>query len=280
MKLATFTESGRGSWGIVEGDSVADVGAVLAHRYAGIRQLLAGNGLAEASKALASARRIAMSQVKLDLPVPDAARIICIGRNYRAHVAEGSAPPPEHPEFFLRTSDSLVPHGDVVQRPKVSTSFDYEGELAVVIGRGGRHIAKADALSHVAGYTILEDGSVRDFQRQHSLAAGKNFHRSGAMGPWICTADEIPDPSRLTLTTRLNGNQVQHSGLDALIFDIPTLIAYLSDIFLLAPGDVIATGTPAGVGFARKPPLWVKAGDRIEVEIQPIGTLAVGVEDA
>ena len=261
----------------MQGDSVADLSATLGAQWPSLRHAIADDALGKLREACTSAQLIPLAQVSLQLPVRDPGKIICIGRNYRDHVAEGSAPLPQQPEIFLRTIDSLVPHGGQVLRPAVSTWFDYEGELAVVIGKGGRSIQKSDALGHVAGYTIFEDGSIRDYQRTHSLVAGKNFHRSGAMGPWIVTSDEIPDPSRLILCTRLNGEQMQRSGTDMLIFDVPTLISYLSDVFLLAPGDIISTGTPAGVGAARKPPRWLVPGDRLQVEISAIGTLAVDV---
>jgi 2-keto-4-pentenoate hydratase/2-oxohepta-3-ene-1,7-dioic acid hydratase in catechol pathway len=176
-------------------------------------------------------------------------------------------PSPENPQVFLRLVNTLVAHNQPMVRPRISGDFDYEGELAVVIGRPGRHIAKSDALSHIFGYTCFNDGSIRDIQFKHSIAAGKNFHATGGFGPWIVTADEIPDPTRLQLVTRLKGKEVQHTGIDDLIFDIPTLISYCSDWTPLVAGDVISTGTPEGVGFARKPPLWMKPGDVVEVEI-------------
>ena len=158
-------------------------------------------------------------------------------------------------------------------RPKASTSFDYEGELALVIGLPGRHIATAEAMRHVAGYACFNDGSIRDFQFDHSVAAGKNFPATGGFGPWLVTADEIPDPTTLELTTRLNDVVVQHAGLGSLIFDLPAIVAYVSSFTPLAVGDVIATGTPEGVGFARKPPLWLRPGDTVEVDIPGVGTL-------
>jgi 2-keto-4-pentenoate hydratase/2-oxohepta-3-ene-1,7-dioic acid hydratase in catechol pathway len=158
-------------------------------------------------------------------------------------------------------------------RPILSGDFDYEGELAIIIGKGGHHIAKTDALTHVFGYACFNDGSLRDYQFKHSLAVGKNFPSTGGFGPWIATSDTIPDPSKLTLTTRVNGAQVQHKGIDDMIFDVPSIISYVSSWTALVPGDVIATGTPEGVGFARKPPLWLKAGDTVEVEISGIGVL-------
>lgn len=202
--------------------------------------------------------------------VPNGQKIVCIGHNYHGHAP---VEPKEWPDFFIRFPDSLVGHGEPLQRPKVSPSYDFEGELAVVIGREGRHIRREDALSHIAGYTCFLDGSVRDYQAR-SMAAGKNFRASGAMGPFMLTADEVPDPSRLVLSTTLNGERVQHSGLDQLIHSIPKIISYLSEIMLLQPGDVISTGTPEGLGVSRQPPLWMKPGDRISVQIEPIGILS------
>src|SRR5207302_9208048 len=204
-------------------------------------------------------------------PRPD--KIVCIGLHYRAHAAEAGLKVPEHPSLFLRLANTLVPHGGEMIRPKASADMDYEGELAVVIGRGGRHIAAADALAHVAGYSCFNDGSLRDFQFKHSVAVGKNFIATGGFGPWLVTGDEIPDPAALTLTTRLNGVEVQRGTTADMIFDVPTIIAYVSGFTRLEPGDVISTGTPPGVGLARKPPLWLKPGDVVEVEISKIGVL-------
>ena len=175
--------------------------------------------------------------------------------------------------MFVRFADTLVGHGGELIRPKVSDNFDFEGELAVVIGKGGRHIAAERALDHVAGYTCFVDGSVRDYQK-FSVTSGKNFPGTGPLGPWLVTTDEIPDPSRLTLMTRLNGKEMQHSTTDLLIYSIPQIIAFCSDFTALSPGDVIATGTPEGVGHSRKPPLWMKPGDTLEVEITGIGICA------
>jgi 2-keto-4-pentenoate hydratase/2-oxohepta-3-ene-1,7-dioic acid hydratase in catechol pathway len=162
--------------------------------------------------------------------------------------------------------------------PKISSNYDFEGELAVVIGKPARHVSEESALEYVFGYTCFNDGSIRDIQFDHSLIAGKNFPSTGAMGPYIVTTDEVPDPAQLNLTTRLNGQVVQSKGLDDLIFDVPQIISYLSTIMLLEPGDVIATGTPEGVGYARTPPLWMKSGDIVEVEITKIGALVNHVE--
>jgi 2-keto-4-pentenoate hydratase/2-oxohepta-3-ene-1,7-dioic acid hydratase in catechol pathway len=272
MKLVSFSLSGRRSYGIVVGDGILDLGRRLGQRYPTLRAAIAGGVLGEAAAAN-GAPDVALSQVALLPPIPDPDKIICAGLNYRAHAAEAGVPPPENPPIFLRLLDTLVGHEGAMIRPRISGDFDYEGELALVIGEPGRHIAKADALRHVFGYTCFNDGSVRDIQFKHSIAAGKNFHATGGFGPWIVTADEIPDPTRLRLVTRLNGREVQRTGIDDLIFDIPTLIAYCSQWTPLVPGDVISTGTPSGVGFARKPPLWMKPADIVEVEISGIGIL-------
>ncbi len=283
MKLLSFTQAGRDSWGAVVGDGVVDLGARLAGRYRRLRDAIEADASGDLAAAAAGAGAdFRWSEIGFRLPLPDPERVFCIGRNYRGHVAEAGHKLPEQPSLFLRLAASLVPHGGALVRPRVSNDFDYEGELAVVIGKGGRHIARADALGHVFGYTILNDGSVRDYQFKHSLIVGKNFARTGSCGPWLVTRDEIPDPAQLHLATRLNGVEVQSSGTDDLIFDIPTIISYISSFTPLVAGDVIATGTPEGVGFARTPPLWMKPGDVIEVEISSIGVLrnAVIAEEA
>ena len=180
---------------------------------------------------------------------------------------------PDFPSMFIRLGSSVVAHQQNIILPKVSNQFDFEGELAVVIGKEGRHISRQDALSHIAGYSIFMDGSIRDFQFAHSLTAGKNFFGTGSFGPYFVSADEVGNPSDLHLQTRLNGIEVQHTKTDDLIFDIPYLIEYISSYTPLLPGDIIATGTPEGVGFARNPPLWMKAGDQLEVEISHLGIL-------
>ncbi|NUR13954.1 MAG: fumarylacetoacetate hydrolase family protein, partial [Bradyrhizobium sp.] len=206
--------------------------------------------------------------------IPDPGKIICVGLNYRDHVAETGRTVTEKPALFARFSCSQVGHLQPIVKPKVSDDFDYEGELALVIGKEGRHIPAGRALDHVAGYACYNEGSVRDWQRHTSqFLSGKTFADSGSFGPWLVTADEIPDPSRLTLQTRLNGTVVQDTTTDLLITAIPELLAYISTICPLAPGDVIVTGTPGGVGAKRTPPLWMRPGDTVEVEISGIGIL-------
>jgi 2-keto-4-pentenoate hydratase/2-oxohepta-3-ene-1,7-dioic acid hydratase in catechol pathway len=214
-----------------------------------------------------------LGAAKLQIPLDPGARIFCIGVNYRSHVAETHREVEPQPSVFIRTQASVVAHGAGMVRPTISDNFDYEGELTVVIGRAGRLISQADAFNHIAGYTCFNDGSIRDFQK-HSVTSGKNFEASGACGPWIVTAGELPDPTKLTLVTRLNGVEVQRSTTDLLIHSIPRIMEYISTITTLEPGDIIATGTPAGVGSRRTPPLWMKPGDTIEVDISSIGVLS------
>jgi 2-keto-4-pentenoate hydratase/2-oxohepta-3-ene-1,7-dioic acid hydratase in catechol pathway len=213
------------------------------------------------------------------IPSP-AAKILCIGINYRPHMLEMGREPPDYPVVFVRFGSSLVGHDEPLIKPRVSDKFDFEGELAVIIGKRARHVRRDRALDHVAGFTCLNDGSVRDFQRHSGqFTPGKNFIASGSMGPWMVTRDELPDPTALSLTTRLNGDVVQSERTSELLFGIPELIEYISIWTALEPGDVIATGTPGGVGAGRKPPLWMKGGDTVEVEISDIGCLRNRIAD-
>jgi 2-keto-4-pentenoate hydratase/2-oxohepta-3-ene-1,7-dioic acid hydratase in catechol pathway len=279
MKVASYLKSGHPAYGVVAGEGVVTASERLAARYPTLRSLLAGQAL-EALGADTRGRAPDLEVADLTfLPViPDPAKIWCIGVNYADHRAETGRTSEQNVSCFVRLTNSLIGHGDAMLRPKASPNFDFEGELAVIIGKGGRHIAEKDALGHIAGYSCFVDGSVRDYQK-HSVAAGKNFHATGPFGPWMTTSDEIPDPTRLTLVTRLNGEEMQRSGTDKLIYTIPWLINYLSKITPLEPGDVIATGTPAGVGHRRSPQLWMKPGDVLEVEISQIGTLRNPVAD-
>jgi len=272
MKLISFEQGGRESYGAVAGDGVVDLGK----RLTGHPTLRTALGAMDELRAAAdNAPDIALADVTLLPPITDAYRIMCVGLNYRTHIEETGRETPTHPILFARYADSHVAHGQPMIRPRVSEHFDFEGELAFVVGKPGRHISKADALSHVAGYSCYNDGSVRDFQRHTSqFTPGKNFHHSGAFGPWLVTADELPDPGAMTLETRLNGEVVQHAETSDLLFDVPELIEYMSKVWPLRVGDVVATGTTGGVGAARKPPLWMKAGDKIEVEISGVGLLA------
>jgi 2-keto-4-pentenoate hydratase/2-oxohepta-3-ene-1,7-dioic acid hydratase in catechol pathway len=279
MKLASYTVGGKAAFGVVEGDGVIDATRRLSGRFSTLRQVLAADALDEVRHATAGhAPDHELADVTFLPVVPDPQRIVCVGINYRSHAEETGRDISPAPSVFLRLADTLVGHGGALVRPKVSDKFDFEGELAVVIGRPGCHVAEADALTYVAGYTCFVDGSVRDYQK-FSVTSGKNFPGTGPLGPFLVTADEIPGPTRLTLVTRLNGQEMQRSGTDMLIYSIPQVIRFVSDFTGLSPGDVIATGTPAGVGHRRTPPLWMKAGDVLEVEISGIGTLRNPVVD-
>jgi 2-keto-4-pentenoate hydratase/2-oxohepta-3-ene-1,7-dioic acid hydratase in catechol pathway len=279
MKLASYVADGKECFGVVAGDGVITLNERLGGRYASLRDAIAAGAFAEIKKATEGAKPDhALADIRWLPAIPNPERILCAGINYRSHAAETGRELPKQPSMFIRLTDTLVGHEGEMIRPSVSQQFDFEGELAVVIGRGGRHIPVDRALDHVAGYTCFVDGSVRDFQK-FSVTSGKNFPGTGPLGPWIVTTDEIPDPTRLTLTTRLNGTEMQHSGTDLLIYSVPQIIAFCSDFTTLAPGDVIATGTPEGVGHRRNPPLWMKPGDMLEVEISGIGTLRTRVVD-
>jgi 2-keto-4-pentenoate hydratase/2-oxohepta-3-ene-1,7-dioic acid hydratase in catechol pathway len=279
MKLASYVADGTPAFGVVSGDGVITMNHRMGGRPADLKAALAAGSIPRMRELAADAKpdhKLAAIQFLPVIPNPEL--IACAGVNYRAHAAETGRELPKQPSMFLRRTNTLVGHEGKLVRPLLSTQFDFEGELTVVIGRGGRHIKMADALEHVAGYTILVDGSVRDYQK-FSVTSGKNWPGTGPLGPWLVTPDEIPDPSKLTLMTRLNGTEVQHSGTDMLIYSIPQIIAFVSDFTPLSPGDVIATGTPEGVGHRRTPPLYMKAGDVLEVEISSIGTLRNRVVD-
>ncbi|MBT5241650.1 MAG: fumarylacetoacetate hydrolase family protein [Rhodospirillaceae bacterium] len=218
-----------------------------------------------------------LDHVVLHQVVPDTGRIICVGKNYKDHAKEMGGEVPANPNLFMRTAQSVVGHQQSVIMPTASDQYDFEGELAVVMGRGGRHIPVDKALEYVAGYSCFLDGSVRDYQK-HSFTAGKNFDSSGACGPWLVPAREIPDPQALQLTTRVNGEVMQHASTADMIFSVAVVISYISEFTHLEPGDVLATGTPAGVGAGRTPPLWLKPGDQIDVEIENVGTLSNSVK--
>lgn len=269
MKIVSFALGSEISYGLVRDGRIIDVG----RRHGGsvLDHLADMSGLRDYEGENAD---FSLDDVQLLPPVPSSPRIICIGLNYKSHIAETGHEPPAYPILFPRYPSSLVGSGVPMVRPRVSDRFDFEGELAFVIGRPGRHIPEERALEHVAGYACFNDGSIRDFQRHTSqFLPGKNFDRSGSFGPWLVTPDEVGDIGALQLTTRLNGDIVQQAGIDDLLFGVEALIAYISQIWEVRPGDVIATGTTGGVGAARTPQLWMKPGDRVEVEIDRLGTL-------
>jgi 2-keto-4-pentenoate hydratase/2-oxohepta-3-ene-1,7-dioic acid hydratase in catechol pathway len=277
MKLLSFTAGGHEYFGALSGDGIVTLNDKVGQPS--LRAALAAGAIEAMRKAAREAtpdRTLAETNFRPLIPQPN--KILCAGVNYRAHAAEVARELPKQPSMFVRFADTLVGHDCEMIRPKLSDNFDYEGELALVIGKAGRHIKVEQALDHVAGYTIFVDGSVRDYQK-FSVTSGKNWPGTGPLGPWLVTTDEIPDPSKLTLTTRLNGQQVQHAPTSQLIYSIPQIVAFCSDFTALSPGDVIATGTPEGVGHGRKPPLWMKPGDVLEVDITRIGVLRAHIVD-
>ncbi len=279
MKLVTFTQSGKQSYGFVDNDTITDIGQMLASTHPDLKSLIGDDYAKLISSSADTAPRVALSDVQLLPPITNPDKIICVGLNYESHRKETGRPEVEFPTLFTRFANSQIGDGAAMWRPAESTSFDYEGELAVIIGSGGWKIPEDKALEHVAGYSCYNDGSVRDWQRHTSqFTPGKNFRHTGPFGPWLVTTDEIPDPSTLTLTTRLNGEVMQHATTDLLIFTIPVLINYISRFTRLEPGDVIVSGTPGGVGFKRDPQVFMKPGDVVEVEISKIGILRNPIE--
>src|SRR6266480_5742505 len=251
MKLASYIADGKACFGVVTGDGVVTLNQRLGSRYASLRDALAADALAEIRKGADGAKADhKLANIKWLPAIPNPEKILCAGINYRSHAAETGRELPKQPSMFIRLANSLTGHEGELIRPSVSDNFDFEGELAVVIGRGGRHIAAERAFDHVAGYTCFVDGSVRDYQK-FSVTSGKNFPATGPLGPWIVTTDEIADPTRLTLVTRLNGQEVQNSAGDLLLNSVPQIIAFCSVFTPLLTGDLNATGTPEGVGHRR-----------------------------
>jgi 2-keto-4-pentenoate hydratase/2-oxohepta-3-ene-1,7-dioic acid hydratase in catechol pathway len=286
MKLLSFEYQGRASWGAVIGDHVADLGR--AHpQYPTLQAYLeAGRGALAAQDAEGVAASIALADIKFLPVIPHPEKIVCAIRNYHDHHREVVAAGLDrelsaYPPIFLRVWRSQCAHGQPILRPHCSDSLDWEGELAVIIGKPGRNIPEDKAHEHVAGYSIYNDASVREWQfHAKSIAAGKNFESTGAFGPWMVTADEMAPTQPLKLTTRLNGVQMQSTTTADMIFSVAQQIAYASTIFTLVPGDVLVTGTPGGVGWSKKPPRFMVPGDVVEVEIEGIGTLRNPIEQA
>jgi 2-keto-4-pentenoate hydratase/2-oxohepta-3-ene-1,7-dioic acid hydratase in catechol pathway len=275
MKLVSYTANGNDAYGIARDDGIVNLTSRIGDTYPDIKSLIAGDGMTAAAAAADGASTDQSLDGVTYRPVienPD--KIICVGLNYKAHREETGRAPTDNPALFLRFADTQTGHNQPMIKPSNSDKFDYEGELAVIIGKSGRHVKAADYASIIAGYSIYNDGSVRDFQ-SHTIqwTAGKNFPKTGGFGPWMVTADELGDPTQLELTTRLNGAVLQNTTTDLMIFDIPTLIEYITSFTELRAGDVISTGTPGGVGNKRDPQIFMKDGDTVEVEISKIGTL-------
>lgn len=274
MRLASFLRpDGTPSYGRVEGDEIVDLGEA---EGGSLREAIAAGRLGAGSER----ERLSPADITLLPVIPDPPKILCIGLNYATHVKETGREQKEFPAIFTRWNDTLIADGEPLVRPKVSERFDYEGELAVIIGRGGRGIVRQNAMEHIAGYSIFNDASVRDWQRHNiQFTPGKNFPGTGAFGPALVTPDEVDDLASQRVQTRLNGDLVQDQPISDLIWDIPFLIEYCSTFTTLAPGDVIVTGTPGGVGDKRKPPLYMKEGDIVDVSVGVVGKLRNPVVD-
>jgi 2-keto-4-pentenoate hydratase/2-oxohepta-3-ene-1,7-dioic acid hydratase in catechol pathway len=285
--VTVATEEGPRACGVYQGEYV-DVNAAAPEMPSSVRELLELGREWERRAWAALPRGIIRhdpANVHLLAPVPDPRKIICIGLNYRDHAAESGVPAPEEPILFSKYATTLIGHGEPIRLPRVSDEVDYEAELVVVIGRAGRHIPRERALDHVGGYAVGHDVSARDWQLNKpgkQWMAGKTFDTFAPVGPELVTPDEVGDPHNLGIRLRLNGQTMQDSSTNQLIFGVDVLIAYISQVFTLQPGDLIFTGTPPGVGMARQPPAWLKPGDVVEVEIDRLGTLRnpVVAEDA
>lgn len=281
MKLISFKHKGKNSFGAVTGDKVIDLQTAFAGRATDLKSLIAANLVAEASAFIKTAQAsIALADVEFLPVIPNPGKIVCVGLNYGEHVRETGREITESPALFLRLNESQVAHGQDIIRPLESHRLDYEGEIAIIIGKGGRRISEADSWSHIAGYSCYNDGSIRDWQVATSQwTPGKNFYRTGGFGPWMVTSDEIKPNQKMTLVTRLNGQELQRASTDMMIHSIPRQIAYISTFIPLEAGDVIVTGTPGGVGNKRTPQLFMKPGDIVEIEIDAVGVLRNGIRD-
>jgi 2-keto-4-pentenoate hydratase/2-oxohepta-3-ene-1,7-dioic acid hydratase in catechol pathway len=286
MRLLSFADAGRVALGVRFGDQVVPVSALSGFPDDALAVLQGGPAmlarLQDAARAAPASAHRALSGLKLLMPIARPGKVVCIGLNYALHAKEGGNPIPDYPAVFLRVQTSLVGPEEPMLRPKgASEKLDYEAELAIIIGKPARNVSEAEALDHVAGYSLFNDGSVRDFQRKSTQwTMGKNFDRTGSFGPEIVTADELPPGAApLRITARVDGQTVQDSTTGDMIFPVARCIAILSEVMTLEPGDVIATGTPSGVGYARKPPLFLAPGMTMEVEVEGIGVLRNSVAD-
>ena len=280
MKLLTYKTSKGASYGAVSGQGVIDLGRRLGARYPDLKALIAADAFKEAAALLKEAPDHKLSEISFLPVIPNPGKIVCVGLNYQDHVVETGRDNTEQPAIFLRVAESQLGHKQPMPRPRESTHLDFEAEIAVIIGKGGRRISQKDSWSHIAGYSCYNDGSVRDWQR-HTIqwTAGKNFDATGAFGPWMVTADEIPPNTVMTLSCRLNGETMQKATTEQMIFKIPKIIEYVSTWTTLVPGDVLVTGTPGGVGARRTPPIWMKPGDKVEIEIDKVGVLENSIAD-
>jgi acylpyruvate hydrolase len=289
MKILGFELNRELRLGVVDGDQVIDLKVADEKAPSDLREWLARQDgdlkpLADLAKRAPAGARRPLNGLKYALPVAQPSKIICLGLNYMAHLKEGryaNDPPPKYPTLFMRGLNSLVPHLQPLIRPRLSEMFDYEAELVVIIGRRARHLTLANAASCIAGYTCCNEGSVRDFQRHTTQwHMGKNFDNSGSVGPWMVTADEVPELGKgLKIESRLNGKVMQSDNTANMMFPVAETLVYITQGITLEPGDMVVTGTPSGVGFAQKPPAFMKQGDTCEIEIEKIGILRNPIED-
>ena len=276
MRLASFWVAGHEGFGIVTDSGIIELTGRLSGHQQTLQEVLEAGVLEEASQIAADADTdYALDDIEWRLPIPEPEKIYCVGQNYAAHITEMGYELPEYPSIFTRFPRTFVPHRGSMIMPSHSDHFDYEGEMTIVIGTEARHVSEADALNYVAGYTICNDGSVRDWQaRGPQVAPGKNWEFSGMLGPWITTSDEAGDPANMALTTRVNGEVRQQGNTSDLVFSAAHLVSYISTFITLMPGDMITTGSPAGVAVGFDPPKWLKPGDHVEIEIETVGTLS------
>lgn len=275
MKLISFNLNNEETFGAVKGDEVVNLKPLFKGEANTLKEVLEKDLLAKAGQLAANATAtLKFADLELLPVIPEPGKIFCIGLNYDEHVKETNKEKTESPVIFLRVAESQVAHNDSIVLPPESAKLDYEGEIAIVIGKGGRRISEEDSWDHIAGYACYNDGSIRDWQTATSQwIPGKNFWKTGGFGPWMVTADEIEPNQKLTLVTRLNGEEMQRATTDMLIHSIPRQIAYISSFLPLNPGDVIVTGTPGGVGAKRNPPVFMKEGDIVEIEVDAVGIL-------
>lgn len=288
MKIVGFVADGQERLGVIEGDQVIDLQAADPKLSSNLADVLAATGgdlkpLAELARKAPAAARRPLAGLKFGLPVSRPGKILCLGLNYLDHVKEGPNRDniPKYPSLFMRGLNSIVPHEAPIIRPKVSETFDYEAELVAVVGKRARHMTMANATSCIAGYTCCNEGSIREFQRHTTQwHMGKNFDNSGSVGPWMVTADDLPDGARgLKIESRVSGKVMQSDNTANMMFPLAETIVYATQGITLEPGDLIVTGTPSGVGHARKPPAWMRHGDTAEIEIEGIGILRNPVQD-
>lgn len=282
MRFVTFKTSDQARVGVIDGDDIVELAAIAPEAPPTLKQVIAHgvpNGLAERLSSAPASARHPLSQAKLLQPIPDAGTVLCVGLNYHDHAVETGQSVPDYPAIFMRSTNSLIAAGEPMIVPRVSDQLDYEAELVIVIGRRARHVSEADALEHVFGYTCLNEGTVRDYQRKSSQwTVAKNFEGTGPIGPWITTADEVPaGADGVRVRAILNGQVLQDANTSTMIFSVAKIVSTLSEVMTLHPGDLISTGTPAGVGVGRTPHIWLQPGDTITVDIEHVGVLTNSV---